>query len=153
MSELTVHNAVLEQIKTCRQLSSQQDELDDASCNIMRGSQSSTASWRRHTIDTSSLLKKRKSKTAQSQSSSSLTSYTPYASLHPMSDYESVDGIADRQSPAAQKNAGVMLSGWLYKTIRKQTKVFTRMPHEHRQHRKFKLTEHSLEYNHLLQRV
>jgi len=45
-------------------------------------------------------------------------------------------------------------SGWLYKTTRpKWTNRLDRAPHEPRQHRRFRLTEHSLEYSHLLQRV
>ena len=136
MSELTIHNAVLEQIKTYRLDSQQDGDLVNAGFN-MRGSQSSEASWESSLNDS--------------------TPYSPYASLQPgwdMPDYEPVDGFASLQPPAAQKNSSVMLSGWLYKTSRpKYTIGFTRMPHEHRQHRKFKLTEHSLEYNHLLQRV
>lgn len=47
-----------------------------------------------------------------------------------------------------------LCSGMLYKTSRgKITSDLTRCQHEHRQHRRFKLTEHSLEYSHLLQRV
>ena len=45
-------------------------------------------------------------------------------------------------------------SGKLYKTSRdKITSNLTRGQHEHRQHRRFQLTEHSLEYSQLLQRV
>ena len=44
--------------------------------------------------------------------------------------------------------------GLLYKTSRgKITSDLTRGQHEHRQHRRFQLTEHSLEYSQLLQRV
>ena len=44
--------------------------------------------------------------------------------------------------------------GMLYKTSRgKITSNLTRGQHEHRQHRRFQLTEHSLEYSQLLQRV
>ncbi|XP_065898551.1 1-phosphatidylinositol 4,5-bisphosphate phosphodiesterase delta-4-like isoform X2 [Dysidea avara] len=52
------------------------------------------------------------------------------------------------------QQSGVVLSGWLYRTSRpKWTDRMTRVFHEHRQHRRFKLKEHSLEYSHLLQRV
>ena len=44
--------------------------------------------------------------------------------------------------------------GMLYKTSRgKITSNLIRGQHEHRQHRRFQLTEHSLEYSQLLQRV
>ena len=44
--------------------------------------------------------------------------------------------------------------GMLYKTSRgKITSDLTRGQHEHRQYRRFQLTEHSLEYSQLLQRV
>ena len=44
--------------------------------------------------------------------------------------------------------------GWLYKTSRgKITSDLTRSQHENRQYRRFQLTEHSLEYSQLLQRV
>jgi len=53
-----------------------------------------------------------------------------------------------------QQQDEAVLSGWLHKTNRpKWTDRMTREPHEHRQHRRFKLTEHSLEHSHLLQRV
>ena len=45
-------------------------------------------------------------------------------------------------------------NGMLYKTSRgKITSELTRGQHEHRQYRRFQLTEHSLEYSQLLQRV
>ena len=48
----------------------------------------------------------------------------------------------------------ILNSGMLYKTSRgKITPGLTRGPHEHRQYRRFQLTEHSLEYSQLLQRV
>ena len=43
--------------------------------------------------------------------------------------------------------------GWLYKTSRGITSHLTRGQHDHRQNRRFQLTEHSLEYSQLLQRV
>ena len=135
-SELAIHSAVLEQIKTWR-LDSQQDgeqdgDLVDAGSK-MRGSQSSEASW---------------------ETSLNNSTPDPYSPGWDMLDYEPVDGFASLQLPATQKNSSVMLSGWLYKTSRPKCTVgFTRMSHEHRQHRKFRLTEYSLEYNHLLQRV
>jgi len=53
-----------------------------------------------------------------------------------------------------QQQDEAVLSGWLHKTNRpKWTNIMTREPHEHRQRRRFKLTEHSLEHSHLLQRV
>ena len=48
----------------------------------------------------------------------------------------------------------ILNEGLLYKTSRgKITSDLTRGQHEHRQHRRFQLTEHSLEYSQLLQRV
>ena len=48
----------------------------------------------------------------------------------------------------------ILNEGLLYKTSRgKVTSDLTRGQHEHRQHRRFQLTEHSLEYSQLLQRV
>jgi len=53
-----------------------------------------------------------------------------------------------------QQQDEAVLSGWLHKTNRpKWTNRMTREPHEPRQRRRFKLTEHSLEHSHLLQRV
>ena len=43
----------------------------------------------------------------------------------------------------------VLMSGWLHKT----TRLKTSKTRGHRQHRKFKLTAHSLEYSNLLQKV
>jgi len=63
-----------------------------------------------------------------------------------------VYGLHQQQDEAPSDEA--LLSGWLHKTSRpKWTDKMTRAPHEHRQHRKFKLTEHSLEHSHLLQKV
>ena len=48
----------------------------------------------------------------------------------------------------------ILNHGMLYKTSRGRiTSDLTRGQHEHRQHRRFKLTEHFLEYSQLLQRV
>ena len=48
----------------------------------------------------------------------------------------------------------ILNHGMLYKTSRgKITSDLTRGQHEHRQYRRFQLTEHSLEYSQLLQRV
>ena len=48
----------------------------------------------------------------------------------------------------------ILNSGMLYKTSRKKvTSDLTRSQREHRQYRRFQLTEHSLEYSQLLQRV
>lgn len=53
-----------------------------------------------------------------------------------------------------QVDREIVRHGMLYKTTRsKITSELTRGQHEHRQHRRFQLTEHSLEYSQLLQRV
>ena len=50
--------------------------------------------------------------------------------------------------------SSILNYGMLYKTSRGRiTSELTRGQHEHRQHRRFQLTEHFLEYNQLLQRV
>ena len=77
----------------------------------------------------------------------------PPCSLHSSEDFELATRSLDVRSVLAQQS-GVLMSGWLYRTSRpKWSDDITRASHEHRQHRKFKLTEHSLEYSHLLQRV
>ena len=53
-----------------------------------------------------------------------------------------------------RENCDLLNHGWLYKTSRgKITSDLTRSQHENRQYRRFQLTEHSLEYSQLLQRV
>ena len=47
----------------------------------------------------------------------------------------------------------ILHQGWLYKTSRRITLHMARGQHDHRQYRRFQLTEHSLEYSQLLQRV
>ena len=48
----------------------------------------------------------------------------------------------------------IVHDGWLHKTTRtKITLDLRKGQHEHRQHRRFQLTEHSLEYSQLLQKV
>ena len=57
-------------------------------------------------------------------------------------------------SPLEQANREVVRQGMLHKTTRsKITSELRRGQHEHRQHRRFQLTEHSLEYSQVLQRV
>ena len=54
----------------------------------------------------------------------------------------------------SETDCDLLNHGWLYKTSRgKITCDLTRGQHEHRQYRRFQLTEHSLEYSQLLQRV
>ena len=48
-----------------------------------------------------------------------------------------------------QVETKVLMTGWLHKT----TRLKTSKTRGHRQHRKFKLTPHSLEYSNLLQKV
>lgn len=53
-----------------------------------------------------------------------------------------------------QTDREILYDGMLHKTTRtKITSDLRRTQHEHRQYRKFQLTEHSLEYSQLLQRV
>ena len=59
-----------------------------------------------------------------------------------------LEDTADGKSKAENK-VEVIMSGWLHKT----TRLKTSKTRAHRQHRKFKLTAHSLEYSNLLQKV
>ena len=53
-----------------------------------------------------------------------------------------------------QPDKEIVREGWLHKITRtKITSDLRKVQHEHRQHRRFQLTEHSLEYSQLLQRV
>ena len=58
-------------------------------------------------------------------------------------------------SDSGQSKVGtkVLMSGWLHKTTRLKTSKTRGSTRGHRQHRKFKLTAHSLEYSNLLQKV
>ena len=57
-------------------------------------------------------------------------------------------------SPLEQADKEIVRQGMLHKITRtKITSELRRSQHEHRQHRRFQLTEHSLEYSQLLQRV
>ena len=57
-------------------------------------------------------------------------------------------------SPLEQGDREIVRQGMLHKTTRtKITSELKRSQHEHRQYRIFQLTEHSLEYSQLLQRV
>ena len=157
MSDL--HNALVKQIKTSR-VDGQQIEPDDsastsASTNA-RTVRDSTA-FRRHSFSRLVSLKKRLNRT---QERAEFTLPVPTRDANSWDSRSATDGtdLASSQGwDEAQKDnqdSDVVLSGWLYKTSRtKWTDGMTRTPHEHRQHRRFKLTEHSLEYNHLLQRV
>lgn len=54
-----------------------------------------------------------------------------------------------------ESNEVILMTGWLYKTSRRKNSVKTR-GHWHRHHRRFRLTEHSLdslEYSQLFQKV
>lgn len=76
-----------------------------------------------------------------------------FATLDPrhMSAMRGDAGAMARTNTEEQSN---LCSGMLYKTSRgKITSNLTRGQHEHRQQRRFQLTEHSLEYSQLLQRV
>ena len=58
-------------------------------------------------------------------------------------------GDSDDGKSKAENKVEVVMTGWLYKT----TRLKTSKTRAHRQHRKFKLTAHSLEYSNLLQKV
>ena len=57
--------------------------------------------------------------------------------------------FSDSWKPQLQAKTKVLMTGWLHKT----TRLKTSKTRGHRQHRKFKLTAHSLEYSNLLQKV
>ena len=57
--------------------------------------------------------------------------------------------FSDSGKPRLQAKTKVLMTGWLHKT----TRLKTSKTRGHRQHRKFKLTAHSLEYSNLLQKV
>ena len=57
--------------------------------------------------------------------------------------------VRDTDDGHKKKADEVLISGWLHKT----TRLKTSKTRGHRQHRKFKLTAHSLEYSNLLQKV
>lgn len=161
MSDL--HNALVKQIKISR-VDGQQIEPDDsaltsASTNA-RTVRDSTA-FRRYSFSHLVSLKKRLNRTQQR---AELTLPVPTRDANSWDSRSVTDGTDLAWSQARSQgwdetqkdnqDSEVVLSGWLYKTSRpKWTDGMTRTPHEHRQHRRFKLTEHSLEYNHLLQRV
>ena len=61
-------------------------------------------------------------------------------------DHDDIDSIDSGANKAKDK---VLMTGWLYKT----SLLKTSKARGNRQHRKFKLTSHSLEYSHFLQKV
>lgn len=56
---------------------------------------------------------------------------------------------ADSTDYAKGEDKHTIMTGWLYKTSR----IKNSKSRGHRQHRRFRLTTHSLEYSHLLQKV
>ncbi|XP_065898553.1 1-phosphatidylinositol 4,5-bisphosphate phosphodiesterase delta-4-like [Dysidea avara] len=136
--------AVLREIEESRRDETRDDETDTVNY-------SGRSAWRRNTIGT--VIEKRKSKQAIAENLEQREIPQFNRPLHSPEDFELATRSLDVRSMLAQQS-GVLMSGWLYRTSRpKWSNDITRTSHEHRQHRKFKLTEHSLEYSHLLQRV
>ena len=150
----TLHHALCKEIESHR--------IDDetpyrGSGRISRGTsgwlhyQSRTQSRRRHTYSASKsrdaipvghsyiLLEKDPSKTTRKGNAKSLT-------LSLDLERSPRDFFDGGQSKVETK---VLMTGWLHKT----TRLKSSKTRGHRQHRKFKLTAHSLEYSNLLQKV
>ena len=66
------------------------------------------------------------------------------------SDSDVIDDVPQR---AADLSHEILHQGMLYKTTRPKTTRTTREQSEHRQYRRFQLTEHAIEYAQLLQKV
>ena len=75
--------------------------------------------------------------------------YGPSRSIHSAVDPR-VDHLYVPLKDSPEKGELVLMTGWLYKTNRLKD---SKMRGHSRQHRRFRLTLHSLEYNHLLQTV
>ena len=154
--ELSLHNALCKEIETLRiedDTPSADDHGRTTSCNWLQHSRSPrmhTFSARTDTLDEAEAYEKARvprqrtqRKRIVKQRSSSL--YVQRIN-HPRAN--SVDGTDEDDAIKAVEDKAVM-TGWLYKT----TRLKTSKTRGHRQHRKFKLTTHSLEYSNLLQKV
>ena len=152
--ELSLHNALCKEIETLR-INDDTPSADDhgriTSCNWLRHSSSPrmrTFSARTETLDAAPVDRKshlprrtQRKRIVKQRSSSLYVKGTDRPRANSMDDNDDDDRIQ-----AAEK---AVMTGWLYKTSRLKTSK-TR---GHRQHRKFKLTAHSLEYSNLLQKV
>ena len=154
--ELSLHNALCKEIETLRiddDTPSADDHGRTTSCNWLQHSRSPrmhTFSARTDTLDEAKAYEKARvprqhtqRKRIVKQRSSSL--YIQ-GTNHPRAN--SVDGTDEDDAIKAAEDKALM-TGWLYKT----TRLKTSKTRGHRQHRKFKLTTHSLEYSNLLQKV
>ena len=154
--ELSLHNALCKEIQTLRiddDTPSADDHDRTASCNWLRHSRSPrmhTFSARTGTLDAAPADRKahlprrtQRKRIVKQRSSSLYVRGTDRPRVNPMAmdDNDDDDGV--------QATDKAVMTGWLYKTSRLKTSK-TR---GHRQHRKFKLTPHSLEYSNLLQKV
>jgi len=154
MSDL--RNALFKQIETSRVDVGQVDDSDHIDDSAPTAASSNARrvreGFRRYSFSRLVSIKKRLNRTQERDAANELTLPARDDSWDSRSATDGTD-LAQSHREKAQKD-NVVLSGWLHKTSRpKWTDGMARMPHEHRQHRRFKLTEHSLEYNHLLQRV
>ena len=155
--ELSLHNALCKEIETLRiddDTPSADDHGRTTSCNWLHHSRSPrmhTFSARTDTLDEAKLADEKariprqrtQRKRIVKQRSSSL-----YVQGTNHLKGNSVDGNDEDDAIKAAEDKAVM-TGWLYKT----TRLKTSKTRGQRQHRKFKLTTHSLEYSNLLQKV
>lgn len=102
---------------------------------------------------------KKRSSSRSSSRSSANKRIQPSDDCSKSATLSSLDTALDRRRKSEgealeQADNEVVYQGMLHKITRiKITSDLRRGQHEHRQHRRFKLTEHSLEYSQLLQRV
>lgn len=109
-----------------------------------RSSCGSQRSWRRrHTFSVSQTIKMPKD---------AMKTHSPQPARKKYSTYDTQwDGSAsleDFTDDGIKSEDKTLKAGWLYKTTRLKTSKTG-----HRQYRRFRLTAHSLEYSHLLQKV
>ena len=100
---------------------------------------------RGHTVDTLDTPARLKPRSSQSDERTRRISYAPGTQLEALQREEATD---DNSKPTGDK---VVMTGWLrmYKTSRHKA-IKTR---GHRQHKRFRLTARSLEYDQLFQKV
>jgi len=157
MSDL--HSALFKQIETSR-VHNQQDEpsLELDSHDHASAVRKDSSAFRRCSSFSHLSFMKRVNRKKESAQRGKLSPPTRHDDSWDSRSVTVGTDLATGRKEKAQKDtsqdSGVVLSGWLHKTSRqKWTDGMIRMPHEPRQHRRFKLTEHSLEYNNLLQMV
>ena len=103
---------------------------------------------RGHTLDTLDTPARLKPRSSQSEEKARRISYAPGTRLEDLHKLQREEATDDDSKPTGDK---VLMTGWLrmYKTNRHKT-IKTR---GHRQHKRFRLTARSLEYDQLFQKV